>query len=106
MRVVIFIADTKSRDFRSLEVVKRLIADSGACNVHDQRFMLPRQKLADLDNATDCKGLWDVMQQGFYVETPCHSIARPGKIMAGTRITLLQVWSNLMVKSHHRTPDI
>jgi hypothetical protein len=28
--------------------------------------------------------------QGFYVETPCHSIARPGKIMAGTRITLLQ----------------
>jgi hypothetical protein len=24
------------------------------------------------------------------VETPCHSIARPNKIMAGTRITLLQ----------------
>jgi len=75
---------------RSLEVVKRLIADSGACNVHDQRFMLPRQKLDQLEKATDCQGLWDVMQQGFYVETPCHSIARPGKIMAGTRITLLQ----------------
>ena len=30
------------------------------------------------------------MQQGFYVETPCHSNARPGKTMAGTRITLLQ----------------
>ena len=28
-----------------LQVVKRLIADSGACNVHDQRFMLPRSKL-------------------------------------------------------------
>jgi hypothetical protein len=34
--------------------------------------------------------VWNVIQQGFYVETPCHSIARPGKLMAGTRITLLQ----------------
>ena len=61
--VVIFIADTKPRGCRSLEVVKRLIADSGACNVHDQRFMLPRQKLDQLDKATDCKDLWGVMQQ-------------------------------------------
>jgi len=75
---------------RALEVVKKLIADSGACNVHDQRFMLPRSKLDSLQEATNCHDLWDVMQQGFYVETPCHSIARPGKIMAGTRITLLQ----------------
>jgi hypothetical protein len=71
-------------------VVKKLIVDSGACNVHDQRFMLPRNKLDQLQEAKCCQDVWDVMQQGFYVETPCHSIARPGKIMAGTRITLLQ----------------
>jgi hypothetical protein len=44
-------------------VVKKLIAGSGACNVHDQRFMLPRQKLDELEKARDCKELWDVMQQ-------------------------------------------
>jgi hypothetical protein len=75
---------------RALEVVKKLIADSGACNVHDQRFMLPRSKLDALKQASSCHDMWDVVQQGFYVETPCHSMARPGKIMAGTRITLLQ----------------
>jgi tetratricopeptide (TPR) repeat protein len=75
---------------RALAVVKKLIEDSGACNVHDQRFMLPRNKLDQLKEAKSCQDVWDVMQQGFYVETPCHSIARPGKIMAGTRITLLQ----------------
>jgi len=75
---------------RALEVVKKLIVDSGACNVHDQRFMLPRSKLDQLQEAKSCHDMWEVMQQGFYVETPCHSIARPGKSMAGTRITLLQ----------------
>lgn len=39
---------------------------------------------------TPARGGLRVGWQGFYVETPCHSIARPGKIMAGTRITLLQ----------------
>jgi len=75
---------------RALEVVKKLIADSGACNVHDQRFMLPRTKLDTLKEASSCHDVWNVIQQGFYVETPCHSLARPGKLMAGTRITLLQ----------------
>ena len=75
---------------RALEVVKKLIVDSGACNVHDQRFMLPRNKLSQLQEAKSCEDMWDVMQQGFYVETPCHSNARTGKTMAGTRITLLQ----------------
>ena len=37
---------------RALEVVKRLIVDSGACNVHDQRFMLPRSKLEKLQVST------------------------------------------------------
>eukprot|EP00960_Hanusia_phi_P038138 753295-Hanusia_phi.AAC.5 len=75
---------------RARDVVKKLIEESGACNVHDQRFMLPPNKIDQLKEAKTCQDLWDVMQQGFYVETPCHSIARPGKIMAGTRITLLQ----------------
>ena len=48
-----------------------------------QRFMLARNKLDELKDATSCKDVWKVIQQGFYVETPCHSMARPGKIMAG-----------------------
>ena len=48
---------------RALEVVKKLIADSGACNVHDQRFMLARNKLDTLKEATCCQDVWNVIQQ-------------------------------------------
>ena len=53
---------------------------------------MARQKVGRAGHfpSTMCHDMWDVVQQGFYVETPCHSMARPGKIMAGTRITLLQ----------------
>ena len=57
------------------QVVKKLIAGSGACNVHDQRFMLPRQKLDELEEARDCKELWDVMQQAL-ARTFCFCPAR------------------------------
>jgi hypothetical protein len=35
----------------------------GACNVHDQRFMLSRTKLDDLQEAKSCQDMWNVIQQ-------------------------------------------
>ena len=36
---------------------------AGACNVHDQRFMLSRTKLDDLQEAKSCQDMWNVIQQ-------------------------------------------
>lgn len=38
--------------------------------------------------AKECKDVYEVMRKDFYVVTPCHSTARPGSIMEGTRLTI------------------
>jgi hypothetical protein len=73
----------------ALEVTKRMVREGLAHNVHDQRFYIPPERLSKLDSVKNVHTLYAVVQQPFYVETPCHSIAQPGKTMAGTRITLL-----------------
>jgi hypothetical protein len=37
------------------------------------------------------KEMYEVMKRDFWVVTPCHSTATPGKIMEGTRLTLQYV---------------
>jgi hypothetical protein len=46
--------------------------------------------------AKDCKDLYKIMRRDFWVVTPCYSVATPGKIMEGTRLTL-QVRENLLL---------
>ncbi|ELR17609.1 tetratricopeptide repeat domain containing protein [Acanthamoeba castellanii str. Neff] len=36
----------------------------------------------------DCKTLHEAVQHDFWVVTPCHSLARPNRIMEGTRLTI------------------
>ena len=43
--------------------LKVLSHGKGACNVHDQRFMLPRNKLDTLKEATSCQDVWNVIQK-------------------------------------------
>ena len=40
-----------------------LVRLAGACNVHDQRFMLARSKLDALKEASSCHDMWEVIQQ-------------------------------------------
>lgn len=39
-------------------------------------------------DAQDCKDLYSIMRRDFWVVTPCHSIANPGTIYEGTRLTI------------------
>jgi len=64
---------------RSFAIMKTLIPLQ--CN-------LPSDVLAAIDAAGNCKDLYELMGRDFYVVTPCHSIAKLGKIMEGTRLTL------------------
>eukprot|EP01105_Mastigella_eilhardi_P014038 TRINITY_DN3191_c0_g1_i1.p1 TRINITY_DN3191_c0_g1~~TRINITY_DN3191_c0_g1_i1.p1 ORF type:complete len:278 (-),score=78.51 TRINITY_DN3191_c0_g1_i1:136-969(-) len=41
-----------------------------------------------LEHVSDCAAAYQVMQRDFYVVTPCRSVARPGHVMEGTRLTL------------------
>jgi hypothetical protein len=48
--------------------------------------LMPEQ--CNLSDATSCKDLHDIMKRDFWVVTPCHSIAKEGRIMEGTRLTI------------------
>jgi hypothetical protein len=56
--------------------------------------LMPSQCSLDSDGVNavreskSCKDLYNIMCKDFYVCTPCHSTARPGKTMEGTRITV------------------
>eukprot|EP01121_Diplochlamys_sp_Union-15-3_P001844 TRINITY_DN115_c0_g2_i1.p1 TRINITY_DN115_c0_g2~~TRINITY_DN115_c0_g2_i1.p1 ORF type:complete len:413 (+),score=63.44 TRINITY_DN115_c0_g2_i1:377-1615(+) len=64
---------------RAFGITKRLMSDQ--CNLNSTA-----QK--KLKKAKDCKDLYDIMKKDFFVITPCYSLARPGKYMEGTRLTL------------------
>jgi hypothetical protein len=58
--------------------------------VRDRAFYLPPDRLQRLATVSNCDELFQVIGQGFYLETPCASIGVPGTSFSGTRITLLQ----------------
>eukprot|EP01114_Cavostelium_apophysatum_P012936 TRINITY_DN3022_c0_g1_i3.p1 TRINITY_DN3022_c0_g1~~TRINITY_DN3022_c0_g1_i3.p1 ORF type:complete len:752 (-),score=181.03 TRINITY_DN3022_c0_g1_i3:565-2820(-) len=64
---------------RSFPIMKELMP--AQCN-------LTEDQKREVQEAKDCKAMYDIMRRDFWVCTPCHSTATPGKIMEGTRLTL------------------
>lgn len=64
---------------RSLEIMKKMM-------IKDLN-LTPEMK-GIVENAQDCKDLYNIMRRDFWIVTPCHSIARPGTILEGTRLTI------------------
>jgi hypothetical protein len=53
-----------------------------------EQHVLSDDMLRRLDKAESCEDLYKIMRRDFWVVTPCHSTAKSGKIMEGTRLTL------------------
>jgi tetratricopeptide (TPR) repeat protein len=66
----------------SFPIVKRLIPEQ--CTVSEA---MAKQ----VEKVQTLKEMYEVMKRDFWVVTPCHSTATPGKIMEGTRLTLQYV---------------
>ena len=64
---------------RSLPIFKALMK---------QQCVLTPQQVADVDAADGPDELYKILNRDFFVVTPCHSTATPGKIMEGTRLTI------------------
>lgn len=64
---------------RAFPLMKRLIKE---------QHVLSDDMLRRLDKAETCEDLYKIMRRDFWVVTPCHSTAKAGKIMEGTRLTL------------------
>jgi tetratricopeptide (TPR) repeat protein len=75
---------------KAIELLKQLVPGQGVCDVRDRAFYLPPDRLQRLATVSNCDELFQVIGQGFYLETPCASIGVPGTSFSGTRITLLQ----------------
>ena len=75
---------------KAIDLLKQLVPGQGVCDVRDRTFYLPPDRLQRLAAVTTCDELFQVIGQGFYLETPCVSIGTPGTSFSGTRITLLQ----------------
>jgi hypothetical protein len=75
---------------KAIDLLKQLVPTQGVCDVRDRTFFLPSDRLERLASVKTCDELFQVIGQGFYLETPCASIGIPGTSFSGTRITLLQ----------------
>jgi hypothetical protein len=64
---------------RSIEIVKKLM---------EQQCVLNDEQKKALRNVDSPDALYSILKRDFFVVTPCHSVATPGKIMEGTRITI------------------
>jgi tetratricopeptide (TPR) repeat protein len=53
-----------------------------------QQCVLDSQQLSRLETAESPDDLYKLMNRDFFVVTPCHSTATPGKVMEGTRVTI------------------
>jgi len=60
---------------RAFSIMKQLIKEH------------PNELTPSVERATNCKELHDIIRKDFWVTTPCHSTARPGVVMEGTRLT-------------------
>jgi len=64
---------------RALKVIKPLIVSSKTLSEETKKKIMETK---------DCYALYILLKRDFWVVTPCHSIARPGAIMEGTRLTI------------------
>ncbi|GJP40400.1 hypothetical protein CLOM_g24670 [Closterium sp. NIES-68] len=54
----------------------------------DEEIPLSQEALRKVERATNFNQLWDAVQRGFFVFTPCKSTAFPDKVLNGTRLTI------------------
>lgn len=54
-----------------------------------EQCSLTKSQSARLAAATDCADVHNMMQRDFWVVTPCHSSVAEGRIMEGTRLTIV-----------------
>ncbi|XP_049850015.1 uncharacterized protein LOC126320589 [Schistocerca gregaria] len=80
---------------RTFSIMKTLIA---------QQCAVGEQELRALESAKTCADMYDVMKSDFWVLTSCHSVAIPGKVMEGTRLTLQRTCSSKGFEFGIRTP--
>ena len=63
---------------KALPIVKKLLLEANFTTSQQEKIKA----------ASSCKDLYDALNRDFWVVTPCNSVARPGCIMEGTRLTL------------------
>lgn len=64
---------------RSLPIFKKLVKEQCALNA---------EALERVDAASSPDELYSLLNRDYFVVTPCHSTAVPGKVMEGTRLTI------------------
>eukprot|EP00897_Mesotaenium_endlicherianum_P000971 jgi/Mesen1/10875/ME000093S10392 len=80
---------------RALRIMKEQILEKGGVTNAANKFVslaLPEQRRA-VEEAKDCKALYDVVGADFWVTTPCHSTAKPRNVLDGTRLTLQKTYN-------------
>ncbi|CAI7876927.1 unnamed protein product, partial [Closterium sp. NIES-53] len=74
---------------RAFKIVRQEMLHHGKVyGEHDEEIPLSQGDLKKVDQATNFNQLWDVVQKGFFVFTPCKSTAFPDKVLNGTRLTI------------------
>ncbi|GJP49968.1 hypothetical protein CLOM_g9123 [Closterium sp. NIES-68] len=77
---------------RAFAIMKEEMLRSGAVhNAANNRIPIddPAQKAA-VAAARACEDLYRVVGEDFWIVTPCHSMVDPGKVLEGTRLTLVK----------------
>lgn len=64
---------------RSLPIFKKLVKE---------QCVLSEEAKNRVDDATSPEDLYGLLNRDYFVVTPCHSTAVPGKVMEGTRLTI------------------
>ncbi|CAI5533724.1 unnamed protein product, partial [Closterium sp. Naga37s-1] len=74
---------------RAFKIVRQEMLHHGKVyGERDEEIPLSQADLKKVDQATNFNQLWDVVQKGFFVFTPCKSTAFPDKVLNGTRLTI------------------
>ena len=63
---------------KSFPILKSLISQVGLTN----------EQIGAVKSAKNCMEVYEIVRKDFWVCTPCHSVANPGKIYEGTRLTI------------------
>jgi hypothetical protein len=50
-----------------------------------------------ITHANDLESLYELVKRDFWVVSPCHSRAAPGRVMEGTRLTVVVRWCQVTV---------
>ncbi|KAG6545276.1 hypothetical protein Mapa_013389 [Marchantia paleacea] len=81
---------------RALGVAKRIILEERQVfNAANRPVdVSDPMQLLSIDSAANCRDIYDVVGEDFWIVTPCYSTARRGKVLDGTRLTLQKLGLN------------